>query len=190
MSVGNTSIEWTDATWNPVRGCTKVSPGCALGESAFSVPAGVMSAYKLPRPTLFVVAAERDAAATRAGDRRVVLAWLSTAIRKARAVLHGMVCARRHNLNVRWSIVGLDPVDVMRDFAWTQGPTELLLGYKPVLVDVSTHVSEMVARLLDEHIAVGRDAASTLPVRISRAGMNDAHVVRVTRIVGLNPYVS
>ncbi len=22
-------IEWTDATWNPVRGCSKVSPGCA-----------------------------------------------------------------------------------------------------------------------------------------------------------------
>ena len=21
-------IEWTDATWNPVRGCLKVSPGC------------------------------------------------------------------------------------------------------------------------------------------------------------------
>ena len=28
MSASST-IEWTDATWNPVRGCTKISPGCA-----------------------------------------------------------------------------------------------------------------------------------------------------------------
>jgi len=27
MSV-QSAIEWTDATWNPVRGCTKISPGC------------------------------------------------------------------------------------------------------------------------------------------------------------------
>jgi protein gp37 len=24
----NSHIEWTDATWNPVRGCIKISPGC------------------------------------------------------------------------------------------------------------------------------------------------------------------
>ena len=24
----NSKIEWTDATWNPTRGCTKISPGC------------------------------------------------------------------------------------------------------------------------------------------------------------------
>ena len=23
------SIEWTESTWNPVTGCTKISPGCA-----------------------------------------------------------------------------------------------------------------------------------------------------------------
>ena len=27
MSDGS-AIEWTDATWNPLRGCTKISPGC------------------------------------------------------------------------------------------------------------------------------------------------------------------
>jgi protein gp37 len=25
----SSSIEWTDATWNPIRGCTKITPGCA-----------------------------------------------------------------------------------------------------------------------------------------------------------------
>ena len=29
LTVGDHSaIEWTDATWNPVTGCTKISPGC------------------------------------------------------------------------------------------------------------------------------------------------------------------
>lgn len=26
--MGDSSIEWTEKTWNPVRGCVKVSPGC------------------------------------------------------------------------------------------------------------------------------------------------------------------
>ena len=28
MAVANSNIEWTDSTWSPVTGCTKVSPGC------------------------------------------------------------------------------------------------------------------------------------------------------------------
>lgn len=29
MMADRTQIEWTDATWNPVTGCSRVSPGCA-----------------------------------------------------------------------------------------------------------------------------------------------------------------
>lgn len=28
MSSTKTGIEWTDRTWNPTTGCTKISPGC------------------------------------------------------------------------------------------------------------------------------------------------------------------
>lgn len=24
----NSVIEWTESTWNPLTGCTKISPGC------------------------------------------------------------------------------------------------------------------------------------------------------------------
>jgi hypothetical protein len=30
----NSSIEWTDTTWNPVTGCTKISAGCDNGYAA------------------------------------------------------------------------------------------------------------------------------------------------------------
>src|SRR4051812_39513394 len=28
MASDHTGIEWTEATWNPTSGCTKISPGC------------------------------------------------------------------------------------------------------------------------------------------------------------------
>ena len=29
MATKTTKIEWTDKTWNPITGCTKISQGCA-----------------------------------------------------------------------------------------------------------------------------------------------------------------
>ncbi len=26
--MAKSAIEWTESTWNPVTGCTKLSPGC------------------------------------------------------------------------------------------------------------------------------------------------------------------
>ena len=34
MVSDHSGIEWTNATWNPIRGCTKISPGCAHGTFA------------------------------------------------------------------------------------------------------------------------------------------------------------
>lgn len=31
--MGKTTIEWTDETWNPIRGCSRISPGCGGGGS-------------------------------------------------------------------------------------------------------------------------------------------------------------
>ncbi|MCG8624838.1 MAG: phage Gp37/Gp68 family protein, partial [Proteobacteria bacterium] len=28
MATQSSKIEWTESTWNPVRGCTRVSEGC------------------------------------------------------------------------------------------------------------------------------------------------------------------
>lgn len=46
----HTSIEWTDATWNPLRGCTRVSEGCrhCYAErvaSRFSDPGGAFEGF-------------------------------------------------------------------------------------------------------------------------------------------------
>lgn len=43
--MAESKIEWTDAVWNPVRGCSRVSPGCdacyAMGQARrFDVPGG------------------------------------------------------------------------------------------------------------------------------------------------------
>src|SRR4051794_28127284 len=48
--MGGTSIEWTDATWNPVTGCAKVSPGCAHCYAERLAPK-VFAGQTVPLPT-------------------------------------------------------------------------------------------------------------------------------------------
>ena len=43
----NSAIEWTDASWNPVTGCNKISPGCKLCYAERMVPR--LMAMKNPR---------------------------------------------------------------------------------------------------------------------------------------------
>jgi protein gp37 len=45
VSKGRSSIEWTDATWNPVVGCTPVSPGCLNCYAATHAARGLHEVY-------------------------------------------------------------------------------------------------------------------------------------------------
>jgi protein gp37 len=38
----HSKIEWTDATWNPVRGCVKISAGCKNCYAATFAEAGAI----------------------------------------------------------------------------------------------------------------------------------------------------
>lgn len=42
--MNNTSISWTDRTWNPVRGCSRISPGCGGPRGAGGCYAEVIAA--------------------------------------------------------------------------------------------------------------------------------------------------
>jgi protein gp37 len=75
-----TKIEWTDRTWNPIRGCTKISPGCAhcyaetfaerfrgvpghpyeQGFDLRLVPAKLAEPFRWPRPQMVFVNSMSD----------------------------------------------------------------------------------------------------------------------------------
>jgi protein gp37 len=50
MSLGS-KIEWTDATWNPTRGCTKISPGCAHCYADWASLSSPVGAARRPGPS-------------------------------------------------------------------------------------------------------------------------------------------
>ena len=45
MSSTSTGIEWTDATWNCIRGCSPISPGCAWCYAPYSAIRQLASGY-------------------------------------------------------------------------------------------------------------------------------------------------
>jgi protein gp37 len=46
----NTKIQWTSATWNPVRGCTRVSPGCGGPGKVGGCYAEAQAALRFSKP--------------------------------------------------------------------------------------------------------------------------------------------
>lgn len=73
----NSGIEWTDATWNPVTGCTKVSSGCENCYAATLANRLLRDAYRAREPVVDSDLARQDPFAVRLWPERLEdpLAW-------------------------------------------------------------------------------------------------------------------
>lgn len=165
-------IEWTDATWNPLRGCSRIAEGCRLF-------CRVMPRDVAPWPTKSVEPVQRRATPTCALDERIVFSGKSSI--KARGPFGGtMVGYGWENLQILWSVVGLVAVYVVYLLSLFQGPTKHLLCNETMFVDVSPNVCKVVPRDPNDNVAVRRHALSALPVWVLVPWMYDTHTFRVT----------
>lgn len=71
MSVAKTGIEWTDSTWNPTTGCTKVSAGCDHCYADFLAQGKLRTNYLKRLPVLQTAEAIADPFALRLWPERL-----------------------------------------------------------------------------------------------------------------------
>ena len=172
-----TKIEWTDETWNPTRGCSRVSEGCRL-----QVNAPLCDVVARDEPSRTAVAVElphlrSTAAAT--GDEGIRVSLFSP--RRIQNVLGTVGGNRRERFEILRPVIRLVSVNVVNDFASHQRTPELLGGDEPVFIDVSANIGERMTRQLHEDVARGCDRTTAAPVGVSRTRMNNSHAVRVTQ---------
>ena len=159
-----TKIEWTEATWNPVTGCSKVSPGCASGGEATQVIApDIVAGNVLPWSPAIIVTQESGATATGAGDQRV--AFIRQAALRVSLSMGGPVMeVRRHYLQVLRLVIRLVAVSMVHDLALAKESAKQLLRDDSMLVDVSAPERGGVVGLIDLNVSIRGYSATALPV--------------------------
>jgi protein gp37 len=70
---GRTGIEWTDATWNPMTGCTRISAGCDHCYAATVAEHRLSAIYRCRPPVQDTAAGRADPFAPRFWDERIDL---------------------------------------------------------------------------------------------------------------------
>jgi hypothetical protein len=157
--MNNTKIEWTDRTWNPVRGCSRISEGCRL--TSYVVPGN-----KFARASATIEPEKHGPATTRTLDFEVVFSG-KPAIKAHRPLKRPVMSNRRHNFKVFGPVIGLVFVLVVYLFSWLKQPSQSRLCNKSMFVDVSAHICAWMRWLLDEHIPIGCNRSAALPVGVS-----------------------
>ena len=162
------AIEWTESTWNPVTGCTKVSPGCGLdGEATEAVVVNVVAGDETAWPATVIEAKELSPTAAAALDQRIRLTD-SASFGVLDAMMVPVVRERGHDFEVLRAIIRLVAVLVVDDLTLAETPSQQLLGNEAVLVDVAPDIGGGMIRATQQDVAVRSDGAATTPIRIPR----------------------
>jgi protein gp37 len=121
MSSTSTGIEWTDATWNPMTGCSKISPGCDHCYADVLAQGKMRDRYLLTSPMKDTEANRADPFAPRYWERRLhqPLSW-----REPRRVF----------------------VNSMSDVFHAQFPLELLQRIFDVMVRAAQHQFQVLTK--------------------------------------------
>jgi protein gp37 len=152
----NSAIQWTDATWNPTTGCTKVSPGCAQCYIERTIPFRTAKRRFVNGNIPLLLHEHRlDQPLHWREPRRIFVNSLSDLFHKdvpdqfLHQVYHTMEAAHWH----QFQILTKRP-ERMRDYlAWRYGPRADGAGYRIPSRHIWHGVSVENQRFADERIA-------------------------------------
>lgn len=170
-------IEWTDKTWNPVTGCSKVSQGCK--KPLRRAIQHIVTSHKPSRASTLVKSLELFAAPTLASRGRV---WLIAAsVGGVEFMLFAMGDTRFAYFDVLFSVVCLVLVQMVDNLTWLESTAKFFFGDKSVLVNIPASVSKMMSWHPNEDVAARRKSAAAFPVRIFYSRMYNSHWLRIAR---------
>ncbi len=116
-----TGIEWTDATWNPVTGCTKVSTGCDHCYAATLAEKRLRNVYLRQPPVI-------DSLHNRA-DPFAVRLW-----------------PERLDYPIRWSKPSMIFVNSMSDLFHRDIPDEFVLAVFEIMLTADWHIYQVLTK--------------------------------------------
>jgi protein gp37 len=154
-NMADTTIEWTDATWNPVAGCTVISPGCT---NCYAMRmAARLDAMAIPKYTGLT---------RRSGGR---------------AVWTGKIRIDEKSLDVpkSWSKPRRIFVNSMSDLFHEAVPFEFIARCWGVMAETPRHTYQILTKRPERMAAIAARLPTLTNVWLGTSVENNAHVSRI-----------
>ena len=169
-------ISWTDATWNPVAGCTKVSPGCdsPCCITPHTIPGDVVTADEEPWPPEGIKSLKLCPTPTAAYNKWIVFSGFTEGIFTTPfhtvSMKDGMVISVFGQLKILWAIILFHTIDMMHLFPLTQRTSKAFCHHKTMFIDIASYISHRMPWASQQHVTIGGNCPASLPVRGASSG--------------------